>query len=82
MLKILRFPDEWLLYWASNQWLKKDGEIVFRNKTSSAFMKVIFKNAYCLEMHQNIGLGVETLFVISAESLFIGEELYTNNWTK
>lgn len=82
LLKLLQFPDDWLLYWASNQWLKKNGEIVFRNQSSSAPLKVEFTNAYCLEMHQNVGVGVETLLVISAEKIAINKEIYDNNWTK
>lgn len=82
LLKILQFPDDELLYWASNQWLKKTGEIIFRNKSGSAPMKVKFENAYCVEMHQNVNDGVETLFVISAQTLSVNEETHYNKWDK
>ncbi|ATA67513.1 type VI secretion system needle protein Hcp [Capnocytophaga cynodegmi] len=82
VLKLLQFPDNILSYWATNQFLKKEGEIVFRNGSSSSPLKVKFSNAYCLEMHQNINQGVETILVISAESLLINGQPYHNNWTK
>ncbi|MFK8269144.1 hypothetical protein [Capnocytophaga cynodegmi] len=40
MLKLLQFPDNILSYWATNQFLKKEGEIVFHNGSSSSPLKV------------------------------------------
>ncbi|GET47109.1 type VI secretion system tube protein TssD [Capnocytophaga felis] len=82
LLKLLQFPDAILSYWATSQYLKKDGEIVFRNSSASSPLKVKFSNAYCLEMHQNINQGVETVLVISAESLIINGQTYDSKWTK
>lgn len=77
-------PDEQLLYWVTNQWIKRDGEIVFRNKTTSAPLKISFKNAYCIDMLQrtNASQGVVSSFVISAESLVLNTITFDNQWTE
>ena len=77
-------PDTQLLYWATNQWAKRDGEIVFRNKTSSAPLKIKFTNAYCIDMSQrtNASQGVITSYVISAENVHLNDILFDNQWTK
>lgn len=81
-IAIAELPDEQLLYWVTNQWIKRDGEIVFRNKTTSAPLKISFKNAYCVNLQQTISnsIGVSTSFVISSEELYINDNLFDNGW--
>ncbi|MDO4230155.1 MAG: type VI secretion system tube protein TssD [Capnocytophaga sp.] len=83
-ISVPELPDAQLLYWATNQWAKRDGEIVFRNKTSSAPLKIKFENAYCIDMSQrtNVSQGVVTSYVISAESLQLNEVNFDNQWTE
>ncbi|MFK8267146.1 type VI secretion system tube protein TssD [Capnocytophaga cynodegmi] len=83
-IAIAELPDEQLLYWVTNQWIKRDGEIVFRNKTTSAPLKISFKNAYCVDMLQrtNASQGVVSSFVISAESLVLNTITFDNQWTE
>lgn len=83
IVSIEQFPDAQIFYWATNQWIKRDGEIVFRNKTSSAPLKIKFTNAYCVNLQQMItsSTGVTTNFVISAEEIYINDNLLDNNWS-
>ncbi|GET47049.1 type VI secretion system tube protein TssD [Capnocytophaga felis] len=82
IVTIEQFPDNQIFYWAINQWTKRDGEIVFRNKTASAPLKISFKNAYCVNLQQTISnsIGVSTSFVISSEELYLNDNLFDNGW--
>lgn len=82
IVTIEQFPDNQIFYWAINEFSKKSGEIVFRNKTSSAPLKISFKNAYCVNLQQTISnsIGVSTSFVISSEELYLNDNLFDNGW--
>lgn len=81
-MSIAQLPDNLLYYWAGNQWIKYDGEIVFRNKTSSAPMKIKFTNAYCVQLIQNVSEteGSVTEIAISSETLDINGFSIDNQW--
>lgn len=82
IVTIEQFPDNQIFYWAINQWSKRNGEVVFRNKTASAPLKISFKNAYCVNLQQTISnsIGVSTSFVISSEELYLNDNLFDNGW--
>lgn len=77
---ISQLPDENLIYWASSRYHKKDGEINFGNATSNTLLKITFREAYCLELHQTVTHGVETALLISAKELEVKEQIYFSNW--
>ncbi|MFK8274589.1 type VI secretion system tube protein TssD [Capnocytophaga cynodegmi] len=82
IVTIEQFPDNQIFYWAINEFSKKSGEIVFRNKTSSASLKIKFDNAYCVNMIQKIDTytGVTSTFLISPERIYLNDNLLDNNW--
>lgn len=85
LIVLSQVPDDNLLYWASNQWARKDGEVVFRNETGTPPLRIIFRNAYCVKMEQefqNIGGGAKTIMVVSAETLRINDVLLENEWNE
>ena len=76
-----QIPDDNLLYWASNQWSRKDGEIAFRNETGTPTLRITFKEAYCIGLVQEINQGVKTSLLISPKSIQInGASTLYNDW--
>ncbi|CEN35879.1 conserved hypothetical protein [Capnocytophaga cynodegmi] len=77
-------PDEQLLYWVTNQWIKRDGEIVFRNKTTSAPLKINFKNAYCVNFLHTVSSsrGTSVSLTISPEIIDLNGIFLDNNWSE
>ena len=76
-----QIPDDNLLYWASNQWSRKDGESAFRNETGTPPLRITFKEAYCIGLVQEINQGVKTSLLISPKSIQInGASTLYNDW--
>lgn len=77
-------PDTQLLYWATNQWIKYSGEVVFRSQTSSAPLKIKFENAYCVNLLHTISSsrGMSVNLTISPEKIDVNGVLLDNNWIK
>ncbi|WP_369073220.1 type VI secretion system tube protein TssD [Capnocytophaga cynodegmi] len=83
-MAIAELPDEQLLYWVTNQWIKRDGEIVFRNKTTSAPLKINFKNAYCVNFLHTVSSsrGTSVSLTISPEIIDLNGIFLDNNWSE
>ena len=60
----------------------KNGEIVFRSKTTNAPLRIEFINAYCVNFARNIidGGGVKTDMLISPDEILINGISFDNHW--
>lgn len=84
IVTIEQFPDNQIFYWAINEFSKKSGEIVFRNKTSSAPLKISFKNAYCINFLHTVSSsrGTSVSLTISPEVIDLNGIFLDNNWSE
>ena len=75
-------PDS-MYHWAMKH-QSKDGEVVFKSKTGSAPLKVVFRNAHCISLARNVGAysGLSTGLVISPEKIVINGIDFSNFWVK
>lgn len=62
----------------------KNGEVIFRSKTTNAPLRVEFMNAYCVSFERNIDslIGLTSNLVISPEEVVINEIDFDNHWEK
>lgn len=83
-LSLAQFPDSQLFYWAISRWSRYNGEIVFRNQTNTAPLKIKFFNAYCIDLHQdtNSSQGTMIHLTISPEQLEVNNVSFDNLWEK
>lgn len=60
----------------------KNGEVVFRTKTTNAPLRVKFMNAFCVNFNRNItnGGGLETHLLISPDEILINGISFDNHW--
>lgn len=70
--------------WGIKPWVKKDGAVLFKTGTSGVIFDVKFTNAYCINMERNINIvsGLETVLVISPETVILQGVSFDNNWVK
>ncbi|KGN85470.1 type VI secretion system tube protein TssD [Porphyromonas gulae] len=82
LIELSQIPDDALLSWASNQWMRKDGEILFRNETGTPPLRISFKEAYCISIQQEmvINQGTKTTIVVSPKSVRLNEFTFESNW--
>ncbi len=80
MITIPQLADGSLLQWAAGSKILKSGEIVFKNETESTNLRIMFENAYCTSMKQNINSGSSCSFVISPQKVSLNGELLDNDW--
>ena len=75
-------PDS-MYHWAMKH-QSKDGEVVFKSKTGSAPLKVVFTNAHCISLARNVDAysGLSTGLVISPEKIVINGIDFNNFWVK
>lgn len=73
-------PDS-IYRWAMTSF-PKNGEIVFRSKTTNAPLRVEFMNAYCVSFQRNISDkgGIDTVLHISPDELLINGISFDNHW--
>ena len=73
-------PDS-IYRWAMTSF-PKNGEIVFRSKTTNAPLRIEFINAYCVNVARNIvdGGGVKTDMLISPDEILINGISFDNHW--
>lgn len=57
-LTMVQVPDNELLQWAASKWIRKSGEIVFLNETTSPMLRVEFQDAACVDFSQSCNEGV------------------------
>ncbi len=74
VISMTRVPDNSLLQWAASKWIRKNGEIVFKNETSTPSLKIQFENAACINFTQNCGEGVGSYISLT----FTSEKLNIN----
>lgn len=62
----------------------KNGEIVFRSKTTNAPLRVAFMNAYCVnfERHVDSLVGLNTELIISPDEIQINGISFDNHWVE
>lgn len=61
----------------------KDGEVVFRSKTTNAPLRVEFKNAYCVNFERIIvggGGGLSTHLTVSPDEVLVNGISFDNHW--
>lgn len=75
-------PDS-LYRWAMTS-IPKNGEIVFRSKTTNAPLRIEFTNAFCVNFERNIinGGGTNTSIYISPDEILINGISFDNHWEK
>lgn len=73
-------PDS-IYRWAMSS-IPKNGEVVFRSKTTSAPLRVEFMNAYCVNFQRQIidRGGVNTVLIISPDEISINGISFDNRW--
>lgn len=73
-------PDS-IYRWALSSF-SKNGEIVFRSKTTNAPLRIEFMNAYCVNFVRNIidSEGVKTDLLISPDEILINGISFDNHW--
>ena len=73
-------PDS-LYRWAMTS-TPKNGEIVFRSKTTNAPLRIEFTNAYCVNFERliNAGTGICSELLISPDEIAINGISFDNHW--
>lgn len=73
-------PDS-IYRWAMTS-IPKNGEVVFRSKTTNAPLRIEFMNTYCVSFQRQIldKGGVNTVLIISPEELMINGISFDNHW--
>ncbi|WP_294476346.1 type VI secretion system tube protein TssD [uncultured Bacteroides sp.] len=72
---------ESIYHWAMSS-NPKNGEVVFRSKTTSAPLRVLFMNAYCVNFERLIdaGIGIQSELLISPDEIIINGISFDNHW--
>lgn len=75
-------PDS-IYRWAMSS-TPKNGEIVFRSKTTNAPLRIEFMNAYCVNFVRNItnNGGINTAIHITPDELLINGISFDNHWVE
>lgn len=70
--------------WAIKPWVKKNGAVLFKTGTSGVVFEVAFTNAYYyrLQRNLNVGTGLETVLILSPETVSLNGFILDNNWVK
>lgn len=61
-------PDKALLQWASSPYVRRSGEIVFRNETGTPPLRITFSEAICLTFSQRTNDERGTVLSLSISS--------------
>ncbi|MEE0085420.1 MAG: type VI secretion system tube protein TssD [Paludibacteraceae bacterium] len=80
LVAIPQLPDKTILSWVAGSRMLKSGEIVFKNETESTTLMVLFENAYCTCLRQEVNGGSSCSFTISPQKISMNGELLDNNW--
>lgn len=83
-LVLSQVPDDFLLQWAASRWMRKGGEILFKNQTGTPPLRISFAEAACvsLQQHSISGKGVHTALVISAKEISFNNVLFESGWVE
>lgn len=73
-------PDS-IYRWAMTS-APKDGEVVFRSKTTNAPLRVEFANAYCVNFERSISQydGIASRISISPDEILLNGISFDNHW--
>lgn len=73
-------PDS-IYRWAMTS-AAKNGEIVFRSKTTNAPLRIEFMNGYCVNFQRQIGnaSGVVSKLLISPDEILVNGISFDNHW--
>ncbi|MBR2261803.1 MAG: type VI secretion system needle protein Hcp [Paludibacteraceae bacterium] len=84
MLTLSTIPDANLLRWATNDTLRQNGSIVFKNETETPALRIEFYDGVCVSLSQkiNMGSGSLTSFSISSPEMRMNDMLIDKNWVK
>lgn len=81
-ITLVQVPDNALLQWAASKWIRKDGEVVFKNESATPVMRVSFKEGACVNFSQSCsqGIGSCVVLTISAKEITINGFVLAKNW--
>jgi hypothetical protein len=84
MLALSTIPDANLLRWATNDTLRQNGSIVFKNETETPALRIEFRDGACVGLGQNVnfGSGCLTSFSVSSPEIIINGMSIDKNWVK
>lgn len=60
-ITMVQVPDNELLQWAASKWIRKSGEIVFKNDTATPILRIEFEEAACVDFGQTCNEGVGSI---------------------
>ncbi|MBR5373336.1 MAG: hypothetical protein IK131_01520 [Paludibacteraceae bacterium] len=82
IITMVEVPDSSILQWASSKWVRKSGEIVFKNETSTPALKVKFEDAACVNMLQScsVGIGSMVTLTISPRKISLNDSTLEQEW--
>ena len=80
LVAIPQLPDKTILSWAAGSRMLKSGEIVFKNETETTSLMILFENAYCTCLKQEVSGGSSCSFTISPQKISMNGELLDNDW--
>lgn len=65
VVTMVQVPDNALLSWAASKYIRKSGEIVFKNETTTPPLRIQFEEAACINFLQNCGVGVGSYITLT-----------------
>ncbi|MBO4736647.1 MAG: type VI secretion system needle protein Hcp [Paludibacteraceae bacterium] len=80
LVVIPQLPDRAILSWAAGSRILKNGEIVFKNETETTTLMILFENAYCTCLRQEVNGGSSCSFTISPQKISLNGETLDNDW--
>lgn len=83
-LTLSQLPDDLLLQWAMSRWMRKNGEVVFKNQTGTPPLRISFVEAACVSFCQetNTGKGSFVSMLISAKKISFNGILLESGWVE
>ena len=74
--------DDNLYLWAKKEDRLKSGEVIFQTDLGISVLRVVFTNAYCVNLDRNFSAltGTETLLVLSPERVSVNGVEHNNFW--
>ena len=80
MVTIPQLPDKVIMKWAAGSRVKNSGEIVFKNETETPFLRIVFSDAFCVCLKQQVNAGSSCSFTISPRVISLNGEATLENW--